>query len=325
MAQPRSPLTRRGLLAAGLAALAAPALARGAPAVAVLKGDAFATGWRVTLPAGRDPEIHRAALAAVLAEVDAVMSPWRADSAISAFNAAPAGARAVPPALAALTSTALAVARTSRGWFDPTVGPLVGRWGFGPIAGDPTPRWEGLAAGPDEIAKDRDGLTFDPCGIAKGHALDRLVALLQQRGERAFLIDLGGELAARGVHPSGRAWKVAVEDARPGQPPGAAAAVIALDGEAVASSGIRRQGYDLGDRRVSHIIDPRRRAPCEGGLEQVSVLAADATAADGWATALMAAGATEGPALARGAGLDALFVFSDARQVMTGRFARRIV
>ncbi|WP_299360417.1 FAD:protein FMN transferase [uncultured Paracoccus sp.] len=319
-------LTRRDVLSAGLAALAAPALARAAGPVAVLAGAAFGTGWRVTLPAGRHVDVHRGAIEALLASLDAALSPWRPDSAVSRFNAAAAGGRPVPQSTLRVTRAALDIARASAGCFDPTVGPLVARWGFGPIAGDAAARWTGVRVDGGHLVKEDDGLTLDLCGIGKGHALDRMAELLVERGEADFLVDLGGELLARGRHPSGRNWTVAVEDPRADRPDGMAAAVLRLNGEAVATSGTRRQGYDLGGRRISHIIDPRRRAPRQGRLEQVSVVAADAMTADGWATALMAAGATEGPALARRAGINALFVLADEpAPVMTGSFAARLV
>lgn len=323
MRKPRGP-TRRLFLATTLGALAAPALAVGAPPVEVLEGRAFASHWRVTLPAGRGSERHRSGIEALLAGIDARMSPWRADSAVGAFNGAGPGEHPAADDLARVTATALAVAAESGGWFDPTVGPLVARWGFGPIRGSERPDWRGLSAGEGHLAKDEADLTLDLCGIAKGFALDRLVALLVAAGERDLLADLGGELAARGRHPSGRAWTVAVEEARQGLPEGAAA-LLRLDGAAVATSGLAAQGYEIGGQRVGHIIDPRARAPQAGRLASVTVAAADATRADAWATALMAAGEIDGPALATRAGLDALFLIDGGALVTAGAMADRLV
>src|SRR5690606_29630121 len=124
------------------------------------------------------------------------------------------------------------------------------------------------------------GLTLDLCGIAKGHALDRMVATLLDEGHEHFLVDLGGELAARGWHPSGRAWQVGIEYPLPGR--GNIAGVLRLDKLAVATSGDRANGYDIGRRRYSHIIDPGTREPVDSSLGSVSVLMATAREADGW-------------------------------------------
>lgn len=103
-----------------------------------------------------------------------------------------------------MARAALDLARASDGAFDPTIAPLVGRFGFGPIT-EGAPGWAALRVGHKSIAKPRAGLTRDLCGIAKGRALDRGVLLLAGRGHDDLLIDMGGELAALGRHPSGRA------------------------------------------------------------------------------------------------------------------------
>ena len=95
-------------------------------------------------------------------------------------------------------------------------------------------------------------------------------------------------------------------------------------GSAAATSGTWVQGYALGGRRWSHIIDAAQGAPVVGGLRSVTVLARNATLADGWATALCAAGDGAGPALARARGLAALFLVEDGaglRRIVTGRMA----
>ncbi|MDF0601864.1 FAD:protein FMN transferase [Psychromarinibacter sp. C21-152] len=298
-------LTRRRLLTATAATLAAPRLALGASPVETLDGAAFGTGWRVVLPAGAGAARLRAPLKALLAEIDAEQSPWRPDSLITAFNRAPAGPVEATPETARVAAAALALAGTTHGAFDPSVGPLVARWGFGPIEGTPG-GWRGLGAGDGMLEKAEDGLTLDLCGIAKGRALDRMAETLRAAGHDDFLIDLGGELTARGRHPTGRPWHAGIEDPRPGI--AALAGAVTLDGTAIATSGTRANSYSAGDRLYSHIIDPAAREPITGALASVSVLAPTAMEADGWATALMAAGETRGPALATRHGIAALFL-----------------
>ncbi|SMX42386.1 FAD:protein FMN transferase [Maliponia aquimaris] len=317
------PLKRRDfLLAGGAAALltglalrpSAPALARGAAATEVLTGPAFGTTWTVRLPTGKAAPVPR--IETLLAGIDAQMSPWRTDSRITALNRAKAGRHPLSPELALVTGAALHLAEMTGGAFDPTVGPAVARWGFGPIAKG-AQGWHGLSVDGESLHKAEAPLTLDLCGIAKGRALDLMATALLEAGQTDFLTELGGELIARGAHPSGRAWRVGVEDPRPGTE--GLAGSIKLD-RAVATSGIKANGYSLGDRRYCHIIDPATQTPVPGTPASVSVLASDAMTADGWATALMAAG-PDGPALARAQGIDALFLFDDApglRAVTTG-------
>jgi thiamine biosynthesis lipoprotein len=297
--------TRRDMLALAGAAVLWPATGRATP-IERLSGRAFGTDWQVAAPEGNGLGRLRPAIEALFAEVDRQMSPWRADSAISRFNAGNANLRGVPDDLFQVTAAALSVARLSGGMFDPTVGPLVSRWGFGPITGAGEADWHGIRLGNGTLGKTRADATLDLCGIAKGWALDRATALLSEAGIGAALFDLGGELAALGAHPSGRDWQVAVEHPLAG---GAAPAVLRLPaGRAVATSGMQNKHYRLGGRVYSHIIDPNARGPVIGSLRSVTVLSEDATNADGWATALFAAGERRGPELAGDLDIAALFL-----------------
>jgi thiamine biosynthesis lipoprotein len=310
---------RRGFLLSGAAALALPQA--GLAGVAGLErtgGTAFATTWEIAAPEGTGLARLRPRIEALLAGIDRHMSPWRDDSEVSAVNRAGAGAHAVSTETATVCAAALAVAAASGGCFDPTVGPLVARWGFGPIGGARTGDWRDLAVAPGRIVKASPGATFDPCGIAKGRALDRMAALLRGAGVEAALVDLGGELIAWGAHPEGRPWRVAVEDAGAG-------AILSLRDRAVATSGLAHQSYRAGGRLYGHIADPRTGAPASGGLRSVTVAASTAMEADAWATALFAAGAEEGPALARNRGMSALFVAAgEGAPVLTGDMAEML-
>lgn len=275
-------MTRRKAMMLGAAGLALPSVLRAASALWTLEGRAFGTGWRVLLGHAPAPDLP-AQLEALLAGIDRQMSPWRADSEIARFNAMGAGQMPVSEETARVTAVALDLARASGGHFDPSVGPLVARWGFGPIRGAAL-GWQALGTRGAALFKVQEGATLDLCGIAKGWALDRMIATLRRAGHFSALVDLGGEVRSLGAHPDGRAWEVGIEDPR-----GGLYARLPLTG-AVATSGRSQQGYELGGRRYSHVIDPRARAPVAGDLEQVSVLAPDAMTADGWATALLAAG-----------------------------------
>jgi thiamine biosynthesis lipoprotein len=309
--------SRRKTLVMIGASLLWPCIGR-AEATEHLSGRAFGTTWQVTGPTGGGLEDMRTEVEALFASVDQQMSPWRRDSAISRFNNAQAGWYPMQDELRYVAQSALKLADQSEGVFDPTIGPLVARWGFGPIT-EGAPGWSALAVDGAGMTKHEDGLTLDLCGIAKGWALDRAADLLRSRGHENLLFDLGGELVALGKHPSGRSWRVAVEnpvmDAE-------ASAVLRLDpGRAVATSGLRTQSYGFSGHQYGHIIDPLRGIPAESQVQSVTVLASDAMTADGWATALFAAGDIHGPVLARAKGIDAVFQIADGpalRLVTTG-------
>lgn len=310
--------TRRAFLGMSGAALLWPHDGH-ADAIERISGTAFGTTWSIVGRSGGGLARIRPDIEALFDGIDRQLSPWRADSALSRFNAGGAGRRAADDEMIRVTASALALAERTDGAFDPTVGPLVARWGFGPIEAGGAPDWRGLSVDAGGIAKARDDLTLDLCGIAKGRALDRAAGIASEAGFEDLLLDLGGELGAIGRHPSGRTWRVAVQHpTQDGVPP---AALRLPAGMSVATSGSRSQSYALDGRAYGHIIDPAALAPADGALASVTVLAADAMTADGWATALFAAGDVAGPALAREHDISALFLVGNGdglRRLATG-------
>lgn len=304
-------LTRRSFLALTGAASLAPTAGWAAAGVDVIGGAAFGTYWRLSVPSGIEPA--RAALEAIVDDVDLEFSPYRPDSALSVFNGAmttdwlPASDQ-----FRAVLSKGLDIAHQSRGAFDPTVGPVVARYGFGPIHAEAWGQYEGLGINAVAVRKSDAGLSADLCGIAKGYALDRMATALEAQGVGDFLLDLGGELCARGRHPDGRDWQVAIEGAS-----GTLGLGLKLRNSAIATSGGSAQVYGADGHEVSHIIDPRTGSPVSGRTVSVSVVAKSAATADGWATALMAMEHDQAEALATELGLDAVLLVRDGGAIRT--------
>lgn len=288
---------------------------------APIGGRAFGSTWRLT-----GEGVTRRAAARIehhARQVDATMSPYRRMSLISRFNRADTAARLdLPPFMEDVVRAAIDIHRASDGAFDPTVGPVVNRYGFGPILGG----GEGI----DDIVleggtlrKSAAEVTLDLCGIAKGYALDAMIDDLRADGATDILLELGGETRALGRHPTGRPWQIAIED--PLSPGPAARHVVRPGSLALATSGHAANG--IPDRRLSHVIDPRTERPATGFAASVSVLAETAMRADAWATALVAMGAG-GPDFARAHGISALFILGGAAggaSILIGDFARHIL
>lgn len=311
------PLNRRLFLASALSCAALPVRAGGTVA---LGGRAFGSYWRIVLPEGAEAAGAAEVVRGVVARVDAALSPYRAGSELSRVNAASAGRIEVSPLTAGLTRSALALAAETGGAFDPTVGPLVARYGFGPIRAGEAGLWRSLSVTGGMVDKAEGAATLDLCGIAKGHALDLIVAGLEALGVRDVLVELGGEVAARGRHPDGRGWQVAVEGAG-----GAVQAVAALDDVAVATSGDAVQGYGLGGHRYGHVIDPATERPADGGLASVTVFDASAARADALATALFAMGRARAETFAHDHDLAAVLVGRDGGLTATPGARRRLI
>ncbi|MEX0957178.1 MAG: FAD:protein FMN transferase [Rhizobiaceae bacterium] len=320
-------LTRRALLAgAGSLALVRP-VAAASSSVAVVEGPAFGATWRAVIEAGSDLQALATALQGVVASVNAAMSPFRPGSEIGRFNASnDTDWFALSQQTCDVVTEALRVAGVTGGAFDPTMGGVVGQFGFGPISRRSNGGHADISVRAGAVRKALPDLTLDLCGIAKGYALDRMADGIERAGVENYLLEVGGEVAARGRHPAGRAWQVGVE--RPETVEPALQRIVAMAGDAMATSGDRVNSYVTGGRRYSHIIDPHERWPADAGLASVSVLAPTGMQADAMATALFAMGSRAGPDFAQRSGLPALFLVREnagVREIMTGGFADRIL
>lgn len=281
------------------------------------------TRWSATFhaTAATDPAAVHAALARVVDRVDAQMSTWRPESDLMRFNATEPGVWvALPAELMHVLDRGLAIGRASAGAFDIGLGDVVAAWGFGaaqraPAAARlraprrfPRPPTHAtlevdLAAG---RARKHAACTLDLSGIAKGFAVDAMTRMLRIFGIDAALVALDGEVRALGTRGDGAPWVVAVET--PDHEVRSTWGTLALDDAAVATSGDYRHWVEVDGERLGHTMDPTRGAPVANGVASVSVVAANCTDADAWATALLVLGPEAGAALARRLRLDALFV-----------------
>ncbi len=264
---------------------------------------------------------------AALAEVNRQMSPYLPASEISRFNRAGADEPvAISPDFQAVVRCALEIAEATGGAFDPTVGALVNLWGFGPdglrraapapdqiAAARAVTGWRHLHLLPDgRLEKDVADLKLDLGAIAKGYGVDRVAALLRERGLANFLVEIGGETLGVGRNASGEPWRVGVL-----KPDGSAdlqGVARLTDGRAIATSGDYRNFYrDENGQLQTHIIDPRTAAPVRPAVASVSVLADDCLTADALATALFVLGPDESLPLlaARFPGVEAFFIVRD--------------
>lgn len=300
-----------------------------------LNGPTMGTRWSALfhMPPGFAAGPVQAAMQAAVAEVDAQMSTWQPDSDLMRLNAAPVGVWvSLPPRLMTVLATALEIGRASDGAFDIGVGDAVAAWGFGPAQADPQAIRAALAAqrspahqvleldAANGRARKHQPARLDLSGVAKGYGVDRLAEVAAACGIPAALVAIDGELRAIGAQPGGAPWTVAIE--RPDPDLRAPHAMLGLQDAAVATSGDYRHWVTVGDRRLSHTMDPRRGGPLTAPPASVTVVAATCMAADAWATALMVAGRDTGAAMARKHGLDALLIDRDGdglRETAVGR------
>jgi thiamine biosynthesis lipoprotein len=316
----------RALLFCGVALAGCSPSQTGGSAYRVFEGGTMGTYYRVTSDCDA---VASAAIEATLLAVNAEMSNYDPESQLSRFNAGPVG-RWHPVSIDLATVMVLAgrIHERSQGAFDVTITPVLRAWGFGPGAAEapavPDPARLAALRGlvdhsalrvrtePSPALLRERAVEVDLSAIAKGHGVDRLTDLFAAAGCRNYLVDIGGEVRAAGLSPRGRAWRVGIEVPDPALV-GSVQRVLRLESAAVATSGDYRNFIEPrpaagGRERWSHTIDPRTGAPVEHELASVTVAAASAAAADGWATALTVLGPTAGWALAQEQDLAVLFI-----------------
>jgi len=296
-----------------------------APLETAFRGETMGTTWTVKLVTEPLTATRRIALDRVISEqldrVDALMSHYREDSEVSAFNAAePGQPLKVSPETLEVIVLAQEISELSGGAFDVTIGPLVDAWGFGPAPSrSAAPSEEQIAALLDRIGhhellvnraastlgKRREGVTLDLSAVAKGYAVDRVALALEAEGIARYLVEVGGELRAHGRNGQGSSWRVAIE--KPRLVDGGLARVLALEDAAIATSGEYRNFRIVEGQRASHTIDPRTGRPIAHHLAAVTVIASECARADALATALNVLGPEQGWQLAVQHDLSALF------------------
>ncbi|TWT98096.1 Thiamine biosynthesis lipoprotein ApbE precursor [Botrimarina colliarenosi] len=290
-----------------------------------LSGATMGTRYNVSVVGGdeADAKALQQRLDERLAEVNRRMSTYDPQSELSRFNAGDSTDWFdVSAETASVVQSALELASASEGAFDPTVGPLVNLWGFGPDKRrDEAPSDGDIAAAkarvgfaavearldPPALRKATPGVYLDLSAIAKGHGVDAVAELIAEAGYAAAMVEIGGEVRAFGAKPGGKPWRIGLEKPESGLTH-SLQEVIELSDRSLATSGDYRNFFEVDGRRYSHTIDAATGRPVTHNLATVTVQATTCRDADGLATTLLVLGPTAGYDWAVGRGVAALFV-----------------
>jgi thiamine biosynthesis lipoprotein len=161
--------------------------------------------------------------------------------------------------------------------------------------------------------KNDERTTIDFNAIAQGYSVDLVGTFLEARGIENYLVDIGGEVKARGVKPDGSFWKIGIEKpARQKNDERELKEIIVLKNKSVATSGSYRKFYEKDGVRYSHTIDPKTGYPVQHSLLSVSVVADNTALADAYATSFMVMGLERSKQFLRlHPELDAFFIYAD--------------
>jgi thiamine biosynthesis lipoprotein len=219
--------------------------------------------------------------------------------------------------------TSKEVFKTTGGAFDPTIGPLVNAWGFGP-EGPALQDSLGVSqllerVGFGKLIFDQSGVKksdtdvyLDFSAIAKGYGVDILARFLKSKGVQNFLVEIGGELVGNGVNDKGELWKVGVSQPDEEGLANEIFSIIALENKGLATSGNYRNFYIKDSVKYSHTISPFTGYPVVHRLLSATVVAEDCITADAYATAFMVLGLDRAREIQESVkGLEIFLIFND--------------
>ena len=240
----------------------------------------------------------------LLQDFDRTASLWDENSLIRHLNSN--SDSIITPLFADILQKSLYINSITEGAFDCRVGKIVEMWGFS-FKGKTTPKEEEIESlliashgkiGIDSteggllvLHKENANTEIDFNAIAQGYSVDLVGAYLERQGIEDYLIDIGGEVKAKGSKPDGEVWRVGIE--RPSENKYSEReieAAVGLKDLSLVTSGSYRKYYEKNGERYSHTIDPSTGRPVTHTLLSVSVIDSTTWRADAMATAFMVMG-----------------------------------
>lgn len=152
---------------------------------------------------------------------------------------------------------------------------------------------EGFERKGNKIRKKNPNSKLNLNAVAKGFGLDIVASYLNGKGCENYLIEIGGELIAKGVNPDGNAWRIGIRKPQKASGNNIAMAEVNLVNRAMATSGNYENFKTYHDSTIGHTIDPMTGFPAKTRLLSCTVFAEDCLTADALATACMVLGEGE--------------------------------
>lgn len=288
------------------------------------EGAIFGTFYHIVYEHSDDKNLHEDIMAK-LTEFDLSLSTYKPQSIISRVNTNDTTV-VLDHYFLTTFKRGEEIARITDGAFDMTVAPLVNAWGFGfknkldpemipvdsllEIVGYKKVRLEN-----GKVIKDDPRIMFDASAIAKGYGVDVVADFLELQGVTNYMVEIGGEIRAKGKNNKGRIWRVGID--KPIDDPSTMLReiqdVIELENGAMATSGNYRQFYIKNGKKYAHTIDPRKGYPVQHSLLSASVIAPDCMSADAYATSFMVLGLDKSIEIVeKDPVLEAYFIYADS-------------
>lgn len=218
------------------------------------------------------------------------------------------------------------ISELSGGAFDITCGPLVNAWGFGPEERKKmTPEkidsllqitsFQNIRLEEGIIIKENPSMKLNMNAIGDGLFCDQIALMLDKKKCTDFLVEIGGEVVAKGKNEKGNIWTIGIN--KPVDENtfvnNEIVAKIQIENKSMATSGNYRNFYIEDGKKYAHTIDPKTGYPVEHSMLSATVLAGDCTNADGFATAFMVLGIEKSIELSKKLrGFEVYFIYADS-------------
>lgn len=261
------------------------------------KGEIFHTTYSIKYKYSRS---LKAEIKAELARFDDSLNPFKPTSIISKVNN---NEEVILDSLFInVFNKSQAVSEVSEGLFDITLSPLINAWGFGfKNIQNVTPQmidslkyivgYEKIQLQNGQIIKADPRIQINTSGIAKGYSSDIIANLLRSYGITDYMVEIGGEVAAKGVNSIGECWHIGIDKPVDEKVPAhrELQTIIQLCDKSMATSGSYRNFYIKDGKKYTHTINPKTGYPSESNILSVTVIADDCMTADAYATVFMLA------------------------------------
>lgn len=263
-----------------------------------IQGQIFGTIYSITYQSSANLQEE---IQAELNRFDYSLSPFKEQSIISKVN------RNEEVTLDTLFinvfNRALEISKISDGAFDITVAPLVNTWGFGFKKGDfpdslvidsllQFTGYDKIKLENGKVIKKNLNTILDCSAIAKGYAVDVIANYLTKKGINNYMVNIGGEIYAKGTNPDGKPWTIAINKPIDDETAlhNEIELILKIKDKGIATSGNYRNYYIKDGKKYAHTINPKTGYPVQHNILSATVVAPDCMTADAYATVFMVIG-----------------------------------
>ena len=292
-----------------------------------LKGNTMGTYYLVSLvdvPKNLSKKEIEIEIKNTLLEANKILSNWDKSSEISKLN----NNKTIKPIqisneLLDVVSEANSINIKSNGFFDITLDPLIELWGFGYSKGkiiERVPNKDKIRDtltlvnqnllleinSNNQLIKKNKNVRLNLSAIGKGYGIDLIGKKLDYLNINNYIIDIGGDIFAKGHNKNNKDWVVGIENPKLNEK--LIKEIVNVSNKGVATSGEYKNYFSKDGTKYSHIINPKNGMPITHSTKSVTVVDKNAMSADGWATALIAMGSKVGLKVAEKEKIAVMFI-----------------